>query len=45
VSLLGCLAEWMGYPLYYAPAMGNIPAPGEHTDGVLARIGYGKPEI
>jgi itaconate CoA-transferase len=29
----------------YAPAMGNIPALGEHTDGVLAWIGYSKPEI
>ena len=29
----------------YAPAMGAIPALGEHTDGVLAWIGYSKPEI
>jgi len=29
----------------YAQAMGNIPALGEHTDGVLAWIGYSKPEI
>jgi itaconate CoA-transferase len=29
----------------YAPAMGNIPALGEHTEGVLAWIGYSKPEI
>ena len=29
----------------YAQAMGSIPALGEHTDGVLAWIGYSKPEI
>ena len=29
----------------YAQAMGNIPALGEHTDGVLAWIGYSKSEI
>ena len=29
----------------YAPAMGSIPALGEHTDGVLAWVGYSKPEI
>jgi len=29
----------------YSPAMGDIPALGEHTDGVLAWIGYSKPEI
>jgi itaconate CoA-transferase len=29
----------------YAPAMGNIPALGEHTDGVLAWLGYSEPEI
>ncbi|OGA33175.1 MAG: CoA-transferase [Betaproteobacteria bacterium RIFCSPLOWO2_12_FULL_64_23] len=29
----------------YAQAMGNIPALGEHTDGVLAWLGYGASEI
>jgi len=29
----------------YAPAMGDIPALGEHTDGVLAWLGYSAPEI
>ena len=29
----------------YVPAMGSIPALGEHTDGVLAWLGYGAPEI
>jgi itaconate CoA-transferase len=29
----------------YAPVMGNIPALGEHTDAVLAWLGYGEPEI
>ncbi len=29
----------------YAPAMGTIPALGEHTEGVLAWIGYSQPEI
>jgi itaconate CoA-transferase len=29
----------------YAPAMGSIPALGEHTDAVLAWLGYSAPEI
>jgi itaconate CoA-transferase len=29
----------------YTPAMGAIPALGEHTDGVLAWLGYGKSEV
>ena len=29
----------------YAPAMGNIPALGEHTDAVLAWLGYSESEI
>jgi itaconate CoA-transferase len=29
----------------YVPAMGNIPALGEHTDRVLAWLGYSAPEI
>jgi itaconate CoA-transferase len=29
----------------FVPAMGNIPALGEHTDGVLAWLGYSAPEI
>jgi itaconate CoA-transferase len=29
----------------YAPAMGSIPALGEHTDGVLAWLGYSAPQI
>ena len=29
----------------YAAAMGGIPALGEHTEGVLAWIGYSKSEI
>lgn len=29
----------------YAPAMGNIPALGEHTDSVLAWLGYSAPQI
>jgi crotonobetainyl-CoA:carnitine CoA-transferase CaiB-like acyl-CoA transferase len=29
----------------YLPAMGNIPALGEHTDGVLAWLGYNASEI
>lgn len=29
----------------YAPAMGSIPALGEHTDSVLAWLGYREPEI
>lgn len=29
----------------YAPSMGDIPALGEHTEGVLEWIGYSKPEI
>ena len=29
----------------FVPAMGGIPALGEHTDAVLAWLGYGAPEI
>jgi itaconate CoA-transferase len=29
----------------YAPAMDAIPALGEHTDDVLAWLGYSKPEV
>jgi itaconate CoA-transferase len=29
----------------YSPSMGGIPALGEHTDAVLAWLGYGEPEV
>ena len=46
-SPVGPLAALRPPPLSdaYAQAMGNIPALGEHTDGVLAWLGYGESEI
>jgi len=46
-SPAGALPALLPPPLSdaYAPAMGNIPALGEHTDGVLAWLGYGESEI
>ncbi len=46
-SPVGRLAALRPPPLSdaYAQAMGNIPALGEHTDGVLAWLGYDEPEI
>ena len=46
-SPVGPLAALRPPPLSdaYAQAMGNIPALGEHTDGVLAWLGYQESEI
>ena len=47
VSPAGPLPALLPPPLSdaYAPAMGNIPALGEHTGGVLAWLGYSASEI
>jgi itaconate CoA-transferase len=46
-SAAGMLPALLPPPLSdaYAPAMGNIPALGEHTDRVLAWLGYSAPQI
>jgi itaconate CoA-transferase len=46
-SPAGALPALLPPPLSdaYAAAMGNIPALGEHTDGVLAWLGYSESEI
>jgi len=46
-SPAGALPALLPPPLTdaYLPAMGNIPALGEHTDGVLAWLGYSAPQI